>query len=77
MRTTDVPLSVVRSRVAAPLAFAALVAEGLTNRQIAERLCVSEGTARTHVERILRKLGVHSRVQVATLVAEHARSRPE
>lgn len=54
---------------------AALVAEGLTNRQIADRLCVSEGTARTHVERILGKLGVHSRVQVATLVTEQTLPR--
>jgi non-specific serine/threonine protein kinase len=47
-----------------------LVAEGLTNRQIADRLGVTEATARTHVERILGKVGVHSRVQIATLVTE-------
>jgi len=52
---------------------AMFLAEGLTNLQIAERLVVSEGTARTHVERIMRKLGYRSRVQVATLVTEQRR----
>lgn len=50
------------------LEVAHLVAEGLTNRQIAERLAISPGTTRIHVERILRKLGLTSRVQVATWV---------
>jgi DNA-binding NarL/FixJ family response regulator len=45
----------------------------MTNHQIAERLVVSEGAARTHVERIMRKLGYRSRVQVATLVTEARR----
>lgn len=49
---------------------ALLLAEGLTNGEVAERLVVSRATARTHVERILHKLGCRSRVQVATLVAE-------
>jgi predicted ATPase/DNA-binding CsgD family transcriptional regulator len=46
-------------------AVAALVAEGLTNRRIAERLAVSERTVDAHVARILAKLGVASRAQVA------------
>jgi non-specific serine/threonine protein kinase len=46
-----------------------LVAEGLTNRQIANRLTISEGTARTHVERIRNKLGVSSRASITRLVA--------
>lgn len=44
---------------------AKLVAEGLTNRQIAERLVVSERTAEGHVEQIRNKLGFHSRSQIA------------
>jgi DNA-binding CsgD family transcriptional regulator len=50
---------------------AALVAQGLTNRQIAARLVVTERTAGTHLERIMNKLGAHSRAQVAAWAAEH------
>ncbi|MFC6063673.1 LuxR C-terminal-related transcriptional regulator [Streptomyces ochraceiscleroticus] len=46
---------------------AALVAEGLTNRQIAERLVVSKRTADAHVEHILNKLGLTSRTQITGL----------
>ena len=49
---------------------AQLVAEGLTNAAIAERLVVSEGTSRTHVERIRRKLGSRSRAEIARIIAE-------
>jgi DNA-binding NarL/FixJ family response regulator len=42
-----------------------LVAEGASNRQIAETLVVSERTARTHVSSILSKLGLVSRTQAA------------
>ncbi|WP_420289413.1 ATP-binding protein [Nocardioides sp. CPCC 206347] len=44
---------------------AALIAEGLTNRDIAERLFLSERTAQGHVQSILRKLGFGSRSQIA------------
>jgi NarL family two-component system response regulator LiaR len=40
-----------------------LLARGCTNREIAEAMCVSEGTARTHVHNILRKLGLKHRGQ--------------
>ena len=49
---------------------AALIARGLTNRQIAEELFIAERTADTHVEHILAKLGLGSRTQVATWVVE-------
>ena len=45
----------------------ALVATGLTNRQIGEELFVSEKTASVHVSNILRKLGVASRVDAAAI----------
>jgi DNA-binding NarL/FixJ family response regulator len=48
----------------------ALVATGLSNEQIAEELVVTRATARTHVSRVLVKLGVHSRAQLVTLAYE-------
>ena len=48
---------------------AILVAQGLTNREIATRLFVSERTAESHVEQIRGKLGFRSRVQIAAWVA--------
>lgn len=48
---------------------AQLVAEGLTNRQIAERLFLSERTAEYHVEQIRNKLGFHTRSEIATWLA--------
>jgi adenylate cyclase len=49
-----------------------LVARGLTNRQIAEQLVLSERTVEAHVARICAKLDVRSRVQVAAWAVEHA-----
>lgn len=43
----------------------ALIARGLTNRQIAEELTISERTADTHVSNILSKLGLTSRTRIA------------
>ena len=45
---------------------ALLVARGLTNRQIAQELSISERTAANHVGRIFKKLGLYSRAQIAT-----------
>jgi DNA-binding CsgD family transcriptional regulator len=42
----------------------ALVAEGLTNRELAERLCISEATVRTHLTSIFLKLGVTNRLKL-------------
>jgi two-component system, NarL family, response regulator DevR len=50
-----------------------LVAEGLTNRQIAGRLHLAEQTVKNYVSRLLRKLGVESRTQAA-IYAERRRS---
>ena len=44
---------------------ALLVAQGLTNRQIAERLVISERTAENHVQHILATLGFATRSQIA------------
>jgi DNA-binding NarL/FixJ family response regulator len=49
----------------------ALVAEGLSNQEIAERLVLSKHTVNRHVSNILRKLGVSSRVAAASLAVRH------
>ncbi|MEU1426119.1 response regulator transcription factor [Nocardia sp. NPDC005746] len=53
-----------------------LVAEGLTNAEIAERLYLSPATARTHVSRILVKLGARDRTQLVVLAYESGLVRP-
>jgi len=60
----DMPLTSREQEVAA------LVAQGLTNRQIASNLHLSERTVENHVSNILRKLGLASRAQVATWATE-------
>jgi pimeloyl-ACP methyl ester carboxylesterase/DNA-binding CsgD family transcriptional regulator len=55
------------------LEVAALVAEGRTNRQLAERLGIEERSAEGHVERIRQRLGVTSRAQIAAWWARGAR----
>ncbi len=48
------------------------IMEGQTTEQMAETLGVQRSTARTHVQNLLTKLGVHSRLQAAALMAAHA-----
>ncbi len=53
-----------------------LVAEGLTNEEIAERLVLSPLTAKTHVSRMLGKLGARDRVQLVVIAYETGLVRP-
>jgi non-specific serine/threonine protein kinase len=55
---------------------AELVAEGLTNREIASRLTISVRTAQGHIEHLLAKLGFTSRAQIAAWVVESRRIMP-
>lgn len=55
-----------------------LIGEGLTNRQIAKRLYLSEKTVKNHISRLLGKLGVERRVQAAVIAAQvHERDAEE
>jgi DNA-binding NarL/FixJ family response regulator len=54
----------------------ALVAEGLTNHEIAERLVVSPLTAKTHVSRAMVKLGARDRIQLVVFAYESGLVRP-
>jgi DNA-binding CsgD family transcriptional regulator len=55
---------------------AGLVAEGLTNREIAQRLFISERTVESHLEHVREKLAVKSRAQVATWFVAQSTANP-
>jgi DNA-binding CsgD family transcriptional regulator len=56
---------------AAELAVVRLVAEGLTNREVAERLFVSAHTVSSHLRHVFSKLGINSRVELARLAHDY------
>ncbi len=70
-RTSSMSVAKQQPSASAPLSprerdVAVLVAHGCTNREIAERLVISERTAENHVQRILNRLELRSRTELAT-----------
>jgi len=47
------------------------VAKGLSNKQVANQLSISEETVKVHIRNVLRKLGVHSRIAATILFFDH------
>jgi len=75
------PVSAARPDRAAPLTaregeVAALIAQGSSNRRIAETLVITEGTAANHVKHILRKLDFAARSQIAAWAVERGLALP-
>jgi DNA-binding NarL/FixJ family response regulator len=54
----------------------AMLVDGLDTRQIVRRMGVSHSTVRTHIQNILAKLGVHSRLQAVAALAEEQALSP-
>ncbi|MEV7179011.1 response regulator transcription factor [Kitasatospora sp. NPDC093679] len=55
----------------------ALIGEGLTNRQIGQRLYLAEKTVKNHISRLLAKLGVERRVQAAVIATQAMASQDQ
>jgi DNA-binding CsgD family transcriptional regulator/DNA-binding Lrp family transcriptional regulator len=68
--TAEKPVTGWAAMTKSELAVAELVANGLTNREIAERLFVSPHTVNTHLRHVFAKLQVHSRVDLTRLSTE-------
>lgn len=73
--TTDRPATGWGSLTEAELATCGLVAQGLTNQQVAEQMYVSANTVAFHLRQVYRKLGIGSRVELARKFAEQPRER--
>ncbi|MDO8705319.1 MAG: response regulator [Sulfuricaulis sp.] len=71
-RRTAAPLSDLTPR---ELEILRHVAEGQSNKMIARALSITDGTVKLHVKAILRKLGVHSRVEAAVIAVEQGLGR--
>jgi DNA-binding CsgD family transcriptional regulator len=73
--TTERPPTGWAAMTTSELSVARLVADGLTNREIAERLFVSPHTVNTHLRHVFAKLEVNSRVDLTRLATERNSER--
>jgi DNA-binding CsgD family transcriptional regulator/tetratricopeptide (TPR) repeat protein len=71
----DVPLAEVADLSPREIDVFALLAQGLTNREIATRLFISEVTVKVHVRRIFQKTGARSRAEAAVAAASYLTNR--
>ena len=55
------------------LEITALVAEGLSNKEISEKVCLSEGTVRNYISNVLEKLELRDRTQLAVYYLQRSR----
>lgn len=72
----DVTLPATTELTAREREITALVARGLSNEQIAERLVISPSTAKTHVNRAMMKVGARDRAQLVVFAYEHGLTVP-
>ncbi len=69
----DAPLARLSPR---EIEVAEAVANGHSNKVIGGKLAISDNTVRNHMASIMQKLGLHNRVQIATLMVPHMRRKP-
>ncbi|OBJ71082.1 response regulator transcription factor [Mycobacterium sp. 1274756.6] len=76
LRRTDEPADPLSNLTAQERTLLGLLAEGLTNKQIADRMFLAEKTVKNYVSRLLAKLGMQRRTQAAVFATKLAQNQP-